>query len=167
MAGKSSWNLAKAVLALVVQLGLDLLLLPHLGILGAAIGWAVSILVANLVPLGQLLVATGLHPVGRSSVLAVLICTVAVVPAAAVALALGGDHLVPALSATAVAVLLWAAGLWLFRDALMLDAFLPARFRGGRPAGAQAEVPAGEHRATAGTPVTRRAQRSGRGRHRA
>ena len=52
MAGKSTWNLAKAVLALVVQLGLDLLLLPHLGILGAAIGWAVSILVANLVPLG-------------------------------------------------------------------------------------------------------------------
>jgi hypothetical protein len=53
MAGKSTWNLAKAVLALVVQLGLDLLLLPHLGILGAAIGWAVSILVANLVPLGS------------------------------------------------------------------------------------------------------------------
>ncbi len=118
MAGKSTWNLAKAVLALVVQLGLDLLLLPHLGILGAAIGWAVSILVANLVPLGQLFIAFGLHPVGRSSVLAVVICTVAVVPVAAVARAVGGDHLVPALIATAVAVLLWAIGLWWFRDPL-------------------------------------------------
>jgi hypothetical protein len=134
MAGKSTWNLAKAVLALVVQLGLDLLLLPHLGILGAAVGWAASILVANLVPLAQLMVAIGLHPVGRSSVLAVVVCTVAVVPVAAVARLVGGDHLVPALAATAVALLLWAAGLWIFREPLMLDAFLAGRRRASAPA---------------------------------
>jgi hypothetical protein len=195
MAGNSTWNLAKAVLALVVQLGLDLLLLPHIGILGAAIGWAVSILVANLVPLGQLVISTGLHPVGRSSVLAVLICTIAVVPVAAVARVVGGDHLVPALIATTVAVLLWAVGLWLFRGPLMLDAFLAGRRRkrgpgdaGGGPAGGPgpeptdgpdpaggssprrarpvlATPPAGEHRGRG----TRTAPwgRSGRGRHRA
>jgi hypothetical protein len=118
-----------------VQLGLDLLLLPHLGILGAAIGWAVSILIANLVPLGQLMIATGLHPVGRSSVLAVLICTVAVVPVAAVARVVGGDHLVPALIATTVAVLLWAVGLWRFRGPLMVDAFLTSRRRKRGPGG--------------------------------
>jgi O-antigen/teichoic acid export membrane protein len=130
MAGKSTWNLAKAVLALVVQLGLDVLLLPHLGILGAAIGWAVSILISNLVPLGMLYYATGLHPVGRPSVLAVVICTVAVVPVAAVARAVGGDHLVPALIATAIAALLWAVGIWLFRRPLRVDAFFASRRRG-------------------------------------
>ena len=135
MAGKSTWNLAKAVLALVVQLGLDLLLLPHLGILGAAIGWAVSILVANLVPLGQLMISTGLHPVGRASVIAVAICTVAVVPVAAVARIVGGDHLVPALIATSVAVLLWAALSWRFRGPLQLDAFVASRRRGRRGRG--------------------------------
>ena len=191
MAGKSTWNLAKAVLALVVQLGLDLLLLPHIGILGAAIGWAVSILVANLVPLGQLVIAFGLHPVGRSSVLAVLICTVAVVPVAAVARVVGGDHLVPALIATTVAVLLWAVGLWLFRGPLMLDAFLAGRRRkrgtggdsgGGRggpggPGGGPNGTPdpAGSPRPArpvlaappAGARSGTRPARSGRGRHRA
>jgi O-antigen/teichoic acid export membrane protein len=172
MAGKSTWNLAKAVLALVVQLGLDLLLLPHIGILGAAVGWAASILVANLVPLVQLLVALGLHPVGRSSVLAVAVCTVAVVPVAAVARVLGGDHLLPALAATAVAVLLWAAGLWKFREPLMLDAFL-ARRRGSASApAAPAPAPAAPRPAAPGpaapspaAPARRRKQKGGR--HRA
>ncbi len=170
MAGKSTWNLAKAVLALVVQLGLDLLLLPHIGILGAAIGWAVSILIANLVPLGQLVIATGLHPVGRSSVLAVVICTVAVVPVAAVARIVGGDHLVPALVATAMAVLLWAAGLWRFREPLMLDAFL-ARRRGTAPARAPAApAPAQSGPAAPGpvaAPPAPPAPQRKRGRHRA
>ena len=66
--------------------------------------------------------------------LAVLICTVAVVPVAAVARVVGGDHLVPALIATTVAVLLWAVGLWLFRGPLMLDAFLAGRRRKRGPA---------------------------------
>ena len=164
MAGKSTWNLAKAVLALVVQLGLDLLLLPHLGILGAAIGWAVSILVANLVPLAQLMIASGLHPVGRASVLAVAICTVAVVPVAAVARIVGGDHLVPALIATSVAVLLWAALSWRFRGPLQLGAFITSRRRarggpgnGTRPAQLAPPPPARPGRSG----------RPGRGRHRA
>jgi O-antigen/teichoic acid export membrane protein len=195
MAGKSTWNLAKAVLALVVQLGLDVLLLPHLGILGAAIGWAVSILISNLVPLGMLLYATGLHPVGRASVLAVAICTVAVVPVAAVARVVGGDHLVPALTATAVAVVLWTLGLWWFRDPLQIHAFFASRRRGrGRtpdPAGPNGDpaapngAPAGPNGAPAapnGAPAAgngdlagpnggpgngRRPGRGGRGRHRA
>ncbi|HEV7657215.1 MAG TPA: polysaccharide biosynthesis C-terminal domain-containing protein [Mycobacteriales bacterium] len=132
MAGKSTWNLAKAVLALVVQVGVDLILIPQIGILGAAIGWAVSILVANLVPLAQLLVATGLHPVGRSSVTAVVLCTATVLPPAVIARVAFGDRLVPALAASVVAALLWAGALWKFRRALVLDAFIGGRRRGPR-----------------------------------
>jgi O-antigen/teichoic acid export membrane protein len=146
MAGKSSWNLAKAVLALVVQVGVDLVLLPRIGILGAAIGWAVSILIANLVPLAQLRISIGLHPVGRSSIVAVLLCMVTVLPPAVVARLLGGDRLLPALAASVVAGGLWLAATWRFRRALLLDAFTPrrgaAKGGGGTEPGADPAGPA-------------------------
>src|SRR5262249_49791274 len=37
-AGKSSWSLANGLAAMVVNIGLDLILIPRLGITGAAIG---------------------------------------------------------------------------------------------------------------------------------
>lgn len=83
MAGRTSWNLYNVLVAFVVNLGLDLLLIPHLGILGAAIGWAAAILCNNLVPLLQVRVAVGVHPFGRSTLLSMLVATVCflVVPA--------------------------------------------------------------------------------------
>jgi O-antigen/teichoic acid export membrane protein len=166
MAGKSTWNLAKALLALVVQIGLDLLLIPQIGILGAAIGWAVSILVANLVPLAQLLIATGLHPVGRSSVTAVVLCTVTVVPPAVLGRVLGGDRLVPALIASVVAGLLWLAAMWRFRRVLVLDAFVGGRRRGkgNGPEPGSEPIPV---RPALATPRAPKPGSRGGGRHRA
>ena len=65
MAGKSSWNLGNTVIALVINVGLSLLLIPRLGITGAAIAWAASILTNNLLPLAQSWRYLHLHPVGR------------------------------------------------------------------------------------------------------
>ena len=65
MAGKSSWNLGNTVIALVINIGLSLLLIPRLGITGAAIAWAASILTNNLLPLAQSWRYLHLHPVGR------------------------------------------------------------------------------------------------------
>jgi len=65
MAGRTTWTLANTTLALVLMVGLDLLLIPELGILGAAIGWSVSRTVANLVPLALLGLALRIHPFGR------------------------------------------------------------------------------------------------------
>jgi O-antigen/teichoic acid export membrane protein len=123
MAGRSTWNLGNALLALSVQVGVDLVLIPRTGILGAATGWAIAIVVANLVPLTQLTLSTGLHPFGRSSGLAVLICLGCVLPPAALARVLGGDHLVWALLASVVAAGLWAVAIWRFRRPLRLDSF--------------------------------------------
>lgn len=67
MAGKTTWNLANVLVAFGVNIGLDLLLIPHYGIVGAAIGWAVAIVTANVVPLIQVAVAFGLHPFGRGA----------------------------------------------------------------------------------------------------
>jgi O-antigen/teichoic acid export membrane protein len=68
MAGRTSWTLANSVVALAVMVVVDLALIPRLGILGAGIGWAAAIVVNNLLPLGQLLASTRLHPFGAATV---------------------------------------------------------------------------------------------------
>lgn len=75
MAGKTSWNLANVLVAFAVNLGLDLLLIPQLGILGAAIGWAAAILCNNLLPLAQVGFVVRLHPFGRSTLLAMAVAS--------------------------------------------------------------------------------------------
>lgn len=135
MAGKSSWNLANTILALVVNLTLDLLLIPRLGPTGAAIGWAAAIGTSNTVALSQIALSMGLHPFGRATT-------------AAAASALFSFGAVPLLvSAVTPGVMLWAvvvpfltyAGcLVMLRGPLELGALLGA-FRGrrgrGRPGG--------------------------------
>ncbi len=66
MAGRTTWNLANTLLALVVNVGLDLLLLPRIGLIGAAIGWGAAVLLTNLIPLAQIHHLLKLHPFGRS-----------------------------------------------------------------------------------------------------
>jgi O-antigen/teichoic acid export membrane protein len=47
MSGRSSWNLVNSATGLVVDVVADVLLIPHYGATGAAIGWGVSIAVIN------------------------------------------------------------------------------------------------------------------------
>jgi O-antigen/teichoic acid export membrane protein len=65
MSGHSLWNLFNGVLALGLNVGLNLLLIPHLGIVGAAVAWAVSIAANNLAALIEVRLMIGLWPVGR------------------------------------------------------------------------------------------------------
>ncbi len=69
MAGRSLWNLGNVALGTTVFVVLDLLLIPPFGIKGAAIGWAVAILVNNLLPLSQIGLSLRLHPFGRATAL--------------------------------------------------------------------------------------------------
>ena len=69
MAGKSSWNLLNTMVAVVVNVVLNLILIPRYGINGAAVAWAASILLNNLLPLGQTWRFMQLHPFGRGSVI--------------------------------------------------------------------------------------------------
>ena len=68
MAGKSVWNLGNALIAFVINLGLNLLLIPRFGITGAAVAWTASIVWENLAPLVQIRRAFGLTPFGRGYV---------------------------------------------------------------------------------------------------
>jgi O-antigen/teichoic acid export membrane protein len=120
MAGKTSWNVMNVGLSLGVQIGVDVWLIPGHGILGAAIGWAAAIVLANLVPLLQIAIVFGLHPFGRTTFVtsAVTLGCFAVVPAVVIAF-LGTDWLSLVVS-LAIGGCLYAALLWRFRHVLHL-----------------------------------------------
>jgi O-antigen/teichoic acid export membrane protein len=126
--GRSSWSLANGLAALVVNVGLDLLLIPRYGITGAAIGWAAAIIVTNLTPLAQLAASVRLHPFGRGFYIAagLAVTSFAVVPLV-VRAALGAGAAV-SVGAVLAGCVVQAAGLWWFRDSLRLAA-LPGMSR--------------------------------------
>jgi O-antigen/teichoic acid export membrane protein len=141
--GRSSWSLINGVLGLVVNIGLDVWLIPRYGILGAAIGWAAAIAAVNLMPLVQLAMTVRLHPFGRGSLVAgaLSVASFYVVPVAARALLGGGPK--GFLAAAAGGCLVLAIGLWRFHRALRLKALpgvssiIARRRRGRRPARAE------------------------------
>jgi O-antigen/teichoic acid export membrane protein len=120
--GRSSWSLWNGLLQVVVNVGLDLLLIPKYGITGAAIGWAAAIALGNLMPLAQLATVTRLHPFGKGTMVAFALTSLSfgAIPLAAHA-ALGGG-----LKSLAVSIVggcaLQAAGMWKFREPLRLAA---------------------------------------------
>ena len=63
MAGRASWTMINSFGALAVDLVLNLLLIPRIGILGAALAWAAAIAINNLAPLTQLAVGPAAAPV--------------------------------------------------------------------------------------------------------
>jgi O-antigen/teichoic acid export membrane protein len=65
MGGRSFWNLFNVIVALVLNIVLSILLIPHIGIAGAAVAWAASILANNVLPLAEVRAFLKLHPVGR------------------------------------------------------------------------------------------------------
>jgi O-antigen/teichoic acid export membrane protein len=127
MAGRTSWNLANVVTALGVNLGVDLLLIPRLGALGAAIGLAAATLTNNLVPLAQIAVVLRLHPFGRGTLAAaaLALCCFGAIPLGVRALA--GPSLASALAAGALGLAGYLTGAYHLRKALALDAFLTLR----------------------------------------
>ncbi|SDD33823.1 polysaccharide biosynthesis C-terminal domain-containing protein [Glycomyces harbinensis] len=115
MAGKTSWQLIDVSISLVVNVGLNLALIPSMGVVGAAIAWSAAVLVNNLVPLVQLWRTFGLHPFGvltRRTLLAAGL-GFGVLPLAAVPFG-------PlwTLAALAAAGLAWAVALLRYRTAI-------------------------------------------------
>jgi O-antigen/teichoic acid export membrane protein len=121
-AGRSSWSLANGLLAVVVNVGLDVALIPRYGITGAAIGWSAAITITNLMPLAQLALTVRLHPFGRGTFVSAALCAFSfgVLPLAARDLIGHGPG--PSLAAIGCGCAVMAAGTWHFRDALSVAA---------------------------------------------
>ena len=121
MVGKSAWNMGTTLAALAIDAGLDIVLIPRLGIVGAAIGWCGAILAANLVPGLLVMRLVGVHPFSRATLTSIAITTVsfAVIPFA-VGLPLGGGQLA-LLAGVCVGTLGYAVALWRLRHTLRLN----------------------------------------------
>ncbi|WP_182523406.1 polysaccharide biosynthesis C-terminal domain-containing protein [Nocardioides dongkuii] len=140
MAGRSWLSLRNSTVALAVNIGLNLVLIPLDGIRGAAIAWSVAIVVRNLLPLRQVRRDLRMWPVTPS---AARVCLLAVACFGAVDLVVLGTDLAPPADAgvLAVGVLVQAAAVWRWRGPLGLEAFR-AVVRPRRPADAPAAAPA-------------------------
>lgn len=128
MAGKSTWTMMNAWGALVLNVALNIWLIPLLGILGAAIAWAGAIVANNLVPLLQVRLGLGVHPFGRTTLSAALIPVVLFGGIPWMVDAMGGGPLGALISAT-FAVAIYSALVWKWRHSLGVDGLLSRRAR--------------------------------------
>jgi O-antigen/teichoic acid export membrane protein len=127
MAGRTSWNLGNVLVALAVTIGLDVVLIPRYGALGAAIGLAAALVVNNLLPLIQVGRSVRLHPFGAGTLTAALLSVgcFGVLPRLVTAVA--GTSTVALSVALVLATVTFCAGAWLCRGRLALNAFTRTR----------------------------------------
>lgn len=123
MAGRSDLTMINAWAALIANLGLNIWLIPRLGIVGAALAWIASILIMNVVPLIQVRITLGLHPLGRMTMLAGVATTLlfGVIPWA---VSRAGGGLPGAISAVFLAGGAYTVLLWRWRDQLGMKGLL-------------------------------------------
>ncbi len=129
MGGRSLWNLVNVVVAFTANIVIDLLLIPSLGVLGAAIGWGTAIVLANLLPLVQVWSTLSMNPYGKGTLGAAVAASFCF---AAVPLGIGttlGWSPMMFLWSLLAAVTLYIPALWLLRNMLELDVFTRALLR--------------------------------------
>ncbi len=125
MAGRSWLSLRNSTVALAVNVGLNLVLIPPLGIRGAAIAWAVAIVVRNLLPLFQVRRHLDMWP-GTAPSLRVGLAALGCFGLVDAVLWLADLPLVVGISLTAAAAIGYGAVLWTWRGPLELAAFRTA-----------------------------------------
>lgn len=133
MSGRSMLTLINSLAGLGLQIGIDIWLIPHLGVLGAAIGWAVAIIVRNVVALVQVMIVLKIHPFGAGTLMS---CGLALI-AAGVPLVLGrvliADSLAGLVAGGIAAALGYCAGVFALRRRLHVSEFVQSlRRRKGR-----------------------------------
>jgi O-antigen/teichoic acid export membrane protein len=139
MGGRSTWNLFNTVVAVVANVGLNLLLIPRFGVTGAAIAWAASILANNVLPMIEVWLLFRLHPFGSATRIVGAMATgcFGVVPLLA-RLAFGAS-LESFLIGEAVGGLLYLLLLRVLRERLQLPLLFASLRARGRPAAAPPE----------------------------
>jgi O-antigen/teichoic acid export membrane protein len=130
MAGKTLWNMLNMIVALAVQLGVDIWLIPSHGVMGAAIGWSAAIAVRNVAALVQVVLALGLHPLGRVTAMAGGLAVVAALLPLGLARLLLDNSVTGLFVGLGACGVLYSVGLWRLRVPLRLGALVAVRRRG-------------------------------------
>ncbi len=123
MAGKSMWSFWNSATSLTLNVGLNFLLIPSLGLNGAALAWAVSRVVANLLPLVEIRKLYGFHPFGRGWRAGALASLITFGAIGLIFRWLWGPSLGVFIAYVAVALVAYAALAWQWRSQLQLAAF--------------------------------------------
>jgi O-antigen/teichoic acid export membrane protein len=132
MAGRTSWNLITTMLGLAANLALNVLLIPHLGVLGAAIAWAVALLVNNVVPLTLIFWSLRIHPYGAATLIAAALAAFCFGALPLLGRAALGDGYAVLVTATALGTILYLCGCWRFRIPLQLHTLRALRTPGSK-----------------------------------
>jgi O-antigen/teichoic acid export membrane protein len=138
MGGKSSWNLANTLVALGANLALNFALTPRYGLAGAAVAFAVGILLNNLLPLVQVWWFLRLHPFGAGVWVAAGLSAVSFGLVGLAIRALLGPTVIGFVAYALVSCVVYAALLWRFRDRLDWAALRGILRRRGGQASAEA-----------------------------
>jgi O-antigen/teichoic acid export membrane protein len=134
MGGRSTLSMMNNLIALATNIGLNLALIPSMGLRGAAIAWTASIVLTNLLPTIEVHHTMGYHPYGRAWIRAVAVSAATVaIPLLAARELIGADRAGLAVG-LAVAGLAFATAVHSQRKHFHLDAFLAGLRR--RDAGA-------------------------------
>ncbi|MCU1351909.1 MAG: putative Non-specific protein-tyrosine kinase, partial [Acidimicrobiales bacterium] len=134
MSGRSRQQMVNTIVLVAVNLGGNLLLVPHYGLTAAGVVWAVTILVACALPAWQSWRSLGIVTLGRPAVLAAAVAAVTVgIPALACRVVLGPTAAGLA-AATTIAAATYLVAVLALRDQLeltsLLGGLLPKRFAG-------------------------------------
>ncbi|HEU4811922.1 MAG TPA: lipopolysaccharide biosynthesis protein [Nocardioides sp.] len=121
MAGRSGLSMLNAVTALVVDVVLCLLLIPVMGISGAAVAWAVAVTTRCGLAFVQVHHQLHISPVGRDQAVAALLPVACVGIPVGVFSAWTGAGLLGWLAVGLVSAAAYARSLWVFRERLHLD----------------------------------------------
>lgn len=131
MSGRSGWSLVNTGVALAVNVAMNVVLIPRMGMEGAAIAWATAIVLYSVAPLVQVRLWVGLLPFGASWVRATALTLASFGFVGWVARSLAGagwPGLVAGLTASGLAYL---SLLYLAREVLQIPALVDAVRPGG------------------------------------
>ena len=120
MSGRSVQSLVNNLSALATNLVLNLLLIPRIGLVGAAIAWAAAIVISNALPTFQIEKAVGFRANDRKTALAAFLALTCVGLLPLLAWLVG---LPPSwrLVSAVVGLVAYAVALFHYRDDLRLD----------------------------------------------
>ncbi|WP_326599684.1 lipopolysaccharide biosynthesis protein [Streptomyces sp. NBC_01803] len=138
MAGKSRWTAVNTVVALAVNVGLNLLLVPDHGIVGAALAWSASIVCEQVMGMYEVRVLLALRGHGHGFALSAVLATVIFGGLGLALRLMAGTDLWVLLTYLGLALPLYAAALWRYRAVLELPALLGVVRARARP-GVRAE----------------------------
>lgn len=147
MGGKSYLNVVNTLAALAVNVGLNLILLPRLGLAGAAIAWAASIVVDNLAAVAEVWYLMGIRPVGPTYGRVILTAGASFGLTGAAARLLLGQTLLAVAATLAAGGLMFVAGLYAQRVPLQLSGLITAmrnRSAPAKPTGHDEQDPSGQ-----------------------